>query len=265
MVAVERGCGSRSPGGVYLVTSLGRDGVPLRDCVIDPPIPVDAQAVGLSPQGMAPARTSLGHVRILDWVGEGFYPNTADYVEEVALFGSSRRVPKTFDFSLLTPKSQHVLCHPRAIVTNRVWLAGHLALSEGEEHSYLNRLRRAVGGGYCPFKGEAHPGVEPGAVMCAAMWWEVLLPKSVRFDEDPEGFEAQCRRDQSVVRRMPSFSYEGYTLPDRDRWVPEFALGAFLALPISRIEVVRDPEEGSHLEGLAKARRAQLPVVEVDE
>lgn len=272
MVAVARGCGTRSPGGVYLVTSLGGDGVPLADCVVDPPVPVDATAVGLSPQGMALARTSAGNTRVLDWVGAESYPNTADYVEEVALFGSSRRVPRSFDFALLTPKSQHVLVHPRAIVENRQWLwEGGTALSEGQEHSYLSRQRRAQGGGFCPFRGDAHdPDVEAlrqrrVEQMCAALWWEVLLPKSVRWDEDQAGFEAQCQRTQTVVRRMPSFSYEGYTLPDRDLWVPQFALGAFLALPITRIEVVSDPEEGAHREALAKARRAQLPVIEVEE
>ena len=138
---MSAGCGVRSPGGVYLVTSLGDGGVPLRECVLDPPIPVDATAVGLSPQGMAVARTSAGSTRVLDWIGEGFYPNCADYVEEVALFGSSRRVPRTFDFDLLTPKSQHVLVHPRAIVTNPDWVLAHRA-GDVDEHSYLCRLRR---------------------------------------------------------------------------------------------------------------------------
>jgi len=264
---VERGCGSRSPGGAYLVSALGDDGVPLRECVIDPPIPVDATALGLSPQGMALARTPSGATRILDWVGARDYPNVADFVEEVALFGSSRRVPKTFDFALLTPKSQHVLAHPRAVVDNPDWVLAHRAW-DGEAHSYLDRLRRGYGEPLppCPFRPDEHATPERLLLkMCAALWWEVLLPKTVRFDVDREGFEAQCQRTQSVVRRMPAFSYEGYTLPDRDIWVPQFSLGAFLALPVTRIEVVTDQEEGTHREALAKARRAQLPVLEVPE
>ena len=268
MVAVARGCGTRSPGGVYLVTCLGGEGVPLAECVVDPPIPVDATAVGLSPQGMALARTSAGNTRVLDWVGQESYPNTADYLEEVALFGSSRRVPRSFDFALLTPKSQHVLVHPRAIVANPDWVLNHRAVGFGVPRppsSWLRRLMARAGAEYCPFNPDRHEQGAHRPETCAALWWEVLLPRTVGFSDDVGMFEAQCQRRQWVPRRMPAFGYEGYTLPDRDVWVPEFALGVFLALPITRIEVVADPEEGSHREALAKARRAHLPVIEVEE
>ena len=258
--SVVRGCGSRQPGGVYLVTALGERGVPLEACVVDPPVPIDAVATGLSPQGMALASSSKGTTVVMDWVGTKSYPNVADYVEETALFGSSRRIPANFDFARLGPGSRHVLVHPRAIVTNRQWLVAH-ASPWSDERSLLGRLRRRRDGIFCPFKPQDHPAT----AMCAAYWWEVLLPGTVVFDADPAAFDEQCERERTVQREMPAFSYEGYTLPDRDIWVPQFALGAFLALPISRIEVVSDPGDMAHVENLARAAKSQLPVVEVPE
>jgi hypothetical protein len=269
LASVVRGCGSRQPGGVYLVTALGERGVPLEACVIDPPVPIDATATGLSPQGMVLASSSKGTTVVMDWVGTEAYPNVADYVEETALFGSSRRIPANFDFARLGPGSRHVLVHPRAIVANRRWLLEHRA-PWPVGRNFLNRTRERRGGALCPFKlpgghAVANPMDTGTDEMCAAYWWEVLLPGTVVFDADPEAFEEQCERERTVQREMPAFSYEGYTLPDRDVWVPSFALGAFLALPVTRIEVVSDPGDMAHVENLARAAKSQLPVVEVPE
>lgn len=260
--SVVRGCGTRQPGGIYLVASLGEDGIPLRECVIDPPAPVNAAALGLSPQGMALGiGASTGRIVVLDWVGAKDYPNVADFIEEVALFGSSRRVPATFAFDKLGPGATHVLCHPHAVLANRSWLNTHIA-PWAPENSYLGRLRgQSADGHYCPFKGGTHPA----DVMCAAFWWETLAPGTVTFDGDIEAFQEQCDRERLVTRRMPSFAYEGYTLPDRDQWVPEYLLGAFLGLPLTRIEVVTDPGDMAHVEALDRASKSGLPVVEVGE
>jgi len=261
--SVVRGCGTRQPGGVYLVSALGEDGTPLSECVIDPPFPVDASAAGLSPQGMTLGRGSGGRIVVLDWVGQEAYPNVADFVEEVALFGSSRRVPVNFDFASLGPGARHVLVHPRAVLANHQWLLGHRA-PWGDERSYLGRLRRRTDdGAFCPFRGDGH--LHPLGGPCAAYWWETLLPATVVFDGDIDGFELQCQRERRVRRHMPSFGYEGYTLPDQDVWAPEWALGAFLALPLTRIEVVSDPGDLAHVVALEKARKAALPVLEVEE
>jgi hypothetical protein len=272
LVSVERGCGARQPGGAYLVSALGPGGIPLERCVLDPPTALpDPTAVGLAPQGMTLAQGSGGRTLVLDWEGQESYPNVADYVEEVALFGSSRRVPVSFDFAQLGPGARHVLVHPRAVVENRGWLLAHLEYAAQDRGSFLARARSRFEPPrpWCPFRPDA-PGHVAGKSdtdtdpMCATLWWECLLPGTVRFDDDQERFEAQCERTLSVVRRMPAFDYEGYTLPDRDLWVPRFGLGAFLALPITRIEVVTDPEDKTHEPALDKARKARLPVVEVD-
>jgi hypothetical protein len=267
-----RGCGTRQPGGAYLVTALGEKGTPLENLILDPPVRVEAGPLGLATVGMVLARDRDDHALVLDWVGAEHYPNVADFVEEVALFGSSRRVPTTFDFATLGPGAQHLLVHPRAFVENRDFLIRHGVISEGEERSFLTRARRRQGGGFCPFEGGAH---DPDMAerlrrplylgMCATYWWELLLPSTLGYAPDVEGFEAQVNRERPTTRKMPSFEYEGYSLPEGDIWQPAFQPAAFLRMPISRIEVVRDPGDLGHEITLSRAAKAGIPVLEVDE
>jgi len=273
MVAVNvvRGCGVRQPGGVYLVTALSERGRPLEAFVADPPIPVDPARMGLSPQGMTLAAVpgKTGTV-VFDWVGAEHYPNAADYVEEVSLFGSSRRIPASFDFARLDAGSRHVLVHPRALVRDLGWLRENW-IEDVVGPSFLERALARAGRGSCPFRrdhddalGLAGAAPLPAGLFCASWWWQLLLPGTVRFSDDPDAFDDQCLRRMPVERRMPSFAYSGYTLPDRDVWVPDFAPGVILSLSISRIEVVRDPEDRTHEPALDRASRAGLPILEVD-
>ena len=260
--SVVRGCGTRQPGGVYLVSALGEGGVPLRDCVVDPPVAVDASAAGLSPQGMTLGRGSGGRIVVLDWVGQEAYPNPADFVEEVALFGSSRRVPVNFDFASLGPGARHVLLHPRAVLANHQWLLGHRA-PWGAEH-------RLPGAPAPPGPGRAS-SAPSRATATSTPWAGPAPPTGGRRSCPPRSSSTATSRASKpsasgsawCSRHMPSFGYEGYTLPDRDVWAPEWALGAFLALPLTRIEVVPDPGDLAHVVALEKARKAALPVVEV--
>jgi len=268
-VSVVRGCGVRQPGGTYLVTDVGARGIPLEALVVDPPRPLAPPlATTVAPQGMTlthpPAGAPAGSAaHLIDWVGVRDYPNVADFVEELALFGSSRRVPSTFNFAALGPRSKHVLIHPRAIVTNPEWPLRHrVAWEPVRTSNYFTRALHRTQTEECPF----HPPHELGATeMCASLWWELLLPGAVRFSDEGEVFELQCQRQEMVRRLMPSFGYDGYTLPDADEWVPEWQLGAFLQLPITRIEVVNDPEDMRHEPALDRARKASLPVEVVDE
>ena len=118
---VVRGCGTRQPGGAYLVASLGEGGVPIEDLVVDPPIPVVPDALGLATVGMLLAQKPTGEALVIDWVGAQHYPQPADYVEEISLFGSSRRIPTSFDFAKLGPGAEHLLVHPRASLANIDW------------------------------------------------------------------------------------------------------------------------------------------------
>jgi hypothetical protein len=265
--APERGCGRRSPGGAYLVTALGERGDPIETFVVDPPRVIDPTKMGLSAQGMALVVQNGKPPGVLDWVGAEAYPNAADYVEETALFGSSRRIPTSFDFGFLQPGSRHLLIHPRAAVTPES-AAGFALLDPlpgPPAPSVLDRALRRQGALSCPFQPKHEDPGGPLGEVCAAWWWEWLLPKTVQFASDEAAMERQSARWQAVPRAMPSFTYSGYALPDPDVWTPRWAPAIFLALPIHRVEVVRDPGDLRHEITLSRARKAGIPVVEVDE
>ena len=155
-----RGCGSRVVGGVYAEVKTGDEGVPIEAFLVDPPSPVDAQALGLTDKGVR--LVQLGDTwHVFDIIGENYYPYVADFVEEGRRMGVSRRLPSNLDFSKIDPeKSRLVLLHRRAIITN-VEEAGFLNLSH-----------------ICP-KGIA--GHEAGVLseMCAGLWWHDLSSKNL--------------------------------------------------------------------------------------
>lgn len=258
---VVRGCGTRQPGGAYLVASLGEGGIPLEDLVVDPPIVVDPQAIGLSTVGMLLAQTPEGKPAIIDWVGSEHYAQPADFLEEVSLFGSSRRVPTTFDFARLGPGATHLLVHAHADAVNRDWPLHERCFDRNEARpSFLSRALARRGHAWCPFKGD-HPKGE----FCSALWWELLDPTTLRYGSTVADFEAQMQRQAPVLREMPAFHYRGYSQPDQDVWRPTWRPAIFLRLPINRVEVVRDPGDMGHEITLSRASKAGIPVIEVDE
>ncbi len=114
---VRRGCGSRKEGGVYLECGLAVGGRPIEDFIFDPPLdeerlPIEWLKPSRTPQLFE--REGVNHVVI--WVGEDFYPNVFDFIEETRVAGASRRVPKTFDFSKLTASSRMYFVHAHAAV-----------------------------------------------------------------------------------------------------------------------------------------------------
>lgn len=256
--SLVRGCGTRQPGAAYLVCGLSEAGIPVEDLVVDAPIAVDPTGLGVAAVGMTIAKLDTGPV-LLDWVGSEHYAQPADFVEEVALFGSSRRVPTTFDFAQLGPGVEHLLLHARAGLADPTWpLERRPRTLFPVRPSFLSRARQRTRR-ECPFKGE-HPAGE----MCACLWWENLLPETVAHASLVDHFEAQVRREQPVSRRMPSFEYRGFCLPDADVWAPVWRPAVFLRLPVTRVEVVRDPGDLGHEVTLSRAERARIPVVEVD-
>ena len=98
-MAEKRGCGERVAGGIYLETRLGPNGHPLECFFMDPPGPVDAGGLGLSPRGVSLIAGEGGITHVWDWVGGDSYPNVADILEEGRRLGFSRRIASTADFS----------------------------------------------------------------------------------------------------------------------------------------------------------------------
>ncbi len=138
---VVRGCGERTPGGVYVEAGLGVEGRPIEDFLIDPPLPVPA---GLDlvnkPTLWQDERSGITHLLI--WVGAEYYPWPADFIEEAKAHGVSRKLTPFLDFTQLSDQSQMILAHPRA--RNTLWqdqalphtchkqLPGHAAASGGQ-------------------------------------------------------------------------------------------------------------------------------------
>lgn len=252
----ERGCGTRKAGGIYLVCSLSRDGLPIEDFLKDPPLPV-SEGLGLTAIGQTFLPTEYDEkgaiVRpsaVLDWVGEQFYPNVADFIEEVRRMGLSRRMSSSFDFSQIGPQTRIMMVHRKAIIKD----PEPYHRERKNKITILSEQRP-----YCPkWAGRLPVSLQTARThtspsyrdMCAGLWWEDL----VDVDE----------RDAVIgIRKMPSFSYFGYTTPKDAK--PEYEPGIFMVLPALRIEVVRDPENGLHEKAMEKALHADVAVTLVDE
>jgi hypothetical protein len=113
----RRGCGYREPGGAYLAVPLVADGMPVEHFLIDPPTPVDADALGLTALGVTLIERD-GVTHVMDIVGREHYPTVSEFVDEVRRLGVSRRVASTIDFAQITHNSRLLLLHPHADILN---------------------------------------------------------------------------------------------------------------------------------------------------
>ncbi len=228
-IPVERGCGTRKQGGIYAEFGMGPGGSPIEDFLVDPPIVINPQDLGLTPVGVRLVeRDGVWH--ILDWVGSESYKNTADVVEECRRFGLSRRLAKTLDFSKLTEQSRILLVHARA----------HTDVF----HLYADRW---IGVRYsrCPKRIEDH-NLPDYPDMCAGFWWEDLV-----------GGQPDTRVERAVVRRMPSFSYAAASQPDD--FEPVYKPAIFASFPIHRLVVIKG-KHNEHKPGVQAAGQSSLPV-----
>jgi hypothetical protein len=228
-----RGCGTRHRGGIYAGSELSDFGLPLEYFIVDPPQPIDDLA--LTPIGVKLIERD-GVTHVFDWIGSQHYPNVADFIEETRRFGLSRRLPKTLDFSRLTPRSRIVLVHTRAIITNH--------------QSYYDALPAAWVPG-CPKNLAQHDAAKSTLIdlpMCAGLWWRDI--------------ESAMPPDKPIDRQMPSFAYSAWPTPNIQ---PSYQPGIFLSLPITNLQVIRDPIAGTHEQAEAIAAQASLPVTTEDE
>jgi hypothetical protein len=139
-IPVPRGCGVREPGGVYLECGLSKNGRPLEEFLVDPPLPPPEgkgkEELANKPQlWVRTARTDpddpatdyvVMHpgteqpiVDILIWIGAEHYPHVCDCIEEGRRYGFSRKLNPNLDLSQLTRYSRMILLHPYAL--NTLW------------------------------------------------------------------------------------------------------------------------------------------------
>lgn len=218
---VKRGCGdTRIAGGVYLEVNLSPFGSPLEEFIVDPPVKLDMAALGITPIGMHFINGSL-----FDWVGSSHYPTPAHFVEEVRHHGLSRKIASTFDFSRITPQTEHLLIHAQAYVEN--W------------SDFDPRLT------YCPTNNSDH-GREAPQTICAGLWY-------MQADEDAAPGSGVCvwlpdRHHQFVCWNTPS--------------PMEFAPAIFMRFKASRLVVIDHADQSLVEERVERASRSGL-VVEV--
>jgi len=110
---IERGCGYRQNNSLYCVVESSPCGMPISYFIIDPP---------LFWRGACPLRSPMfvkdktGIYHIVLGIGKKYYPFVSDYITEASIFGISKKFPRNFDPSPLTPgKSKLILMHPRGI------------------------------------------------------------------------------------------------------------------------------------------------------
>jgi hypothetical protein len=112
-IPVERGCGFRSPGGVYVECGVGEHGTPFETFLLDPPHPLP-DGLDLANKAQLWDDAEHGVTHLLIWVGEAFYRYVSDFIEESKRYGVSRKLSPYLDVSRLSQQSRMLLAHPKA-------------------------------------------------------------------------------------------------------------------------------------------------------
>lgn len=203
-----------------------------RMLVLDPPVPIDIEAIGLQAIGVKMFERN-GVYHILDWVGENHYPNVADFVEEALAVGVSRRMPSNLDYSRITPDSRLLLVHKKAFLDGR---------------SDLQNSTPA-----CPSITPSHDGTIDGMVpMCVRHWWN-----------DLEGGTLVTEGGREVARALQcGASYTGWRRANRSLY-PVRMPAIFASVKLSRLALVRDTAGGDR-DTAARLRAAGVAYTRVE-
>lgn len=247
---VQRGCGFRMAGGVYLTMPTGPVGHPIECFLHDPCQQIEASLLGLSPIGVSLFEDASGTTHVIDWIGSDNYPNVADFIEETRHYGVSRRVAKTLDFAKLGPGSRLFAAHSRAWISN----AGEWYKSSGPEDVDWHPCPAHTAYSHCgrglpvPHPLQAH--VQGGT--CGRLWWHDVTGGKLSADGTGEYW-----------RLIGSTTYQAEPRPEGI--TPVYDLAIFGAFPIAQVEVVADREGGTHESAMIAASQARLPLVLCDE
>ncbi len=215
----QRACGKRVAAGVYAETRLSDQGQPIESFILDPPVPVDPAALGLTAVG--PQLIEIDGVwHIFDIVGRKYYHYVADMIEEVRRKGASRRLPRTLDFAKLSPESSLVLIHAKAVIENYegypqppAMMCPHL--------KHLSRLEE----------------------VCAGLWWHDIPEGDL--DRVETGF---------YQRSIPGgVTYRAHPRPEGVQ--PDYQHGIFMRLPVTNLTVIagRNVQEEKQAEAAFQA------------
>jgi hypothetical protein len=228
--------------------------MPLEHFLICPPLLVDGEALGLSERGVTLHEID-GVTHVFDIVGRKHYPNVADVIEETRRMGASRRIARTADFGRLTAESRLILLHQHASIDNAVdlWKA---FVDESTEYTQPTMKDWPIHG--CP-QHHDHSALPASPLhntaMCQALYYQDVTGGDALYDP--------TQPPRAVSRTIGETSYQAQARPDG--FHPEYSLAAFASFPIHAIEVIRDPEDGTHEDTYDRSLLSGLPVELVDE
>lgn len=235
-----RGCGDRTPGGLYIESGLGPGGVPLEHFLVDPPLPVpDGLDLVNKPQIVEDTETGIAHLWL--WIGAEWYPYCPDYIEETRHLGASRKLNPQLDLSRLTPGSRMILVHPAARNTL------------GQEQQPPDACAKRVPGHV--LEQDAHAPEEsasPAAGPCLFKTYE-LIPREAAADES---LPIILNGSTWYARRIGSTTY--FYAPSGES-AEGLEPGVFAALPITGFALIRHPDGSVNESVREKLDAANLP------
>lgn len=258
-ISVERCCGFRTEGDVYVECGLSPFGRPIEYFLMDPPVryQLPVQYVGVRPFQRKDPETGEMVVHLLDHVGRDNY-RVADMVEEIRRYGLSRKIPKTQDMSVFIPgKSKIFLSHSEAMVLN---------LDKYRTQILPNNLEWFCCSPYENIYAEhtdkkAFPKFPDDC--CSGFWWYDVPPgKYSKLSFLINNKDILKVFPNPVVVDMPTFHYIANERPAD--FEPEYQEAIFAAFPITAIAVIaaRDNSHKGTLDRIQK--QSHIPVFESD-
>jgi len=256
-----RGCGRRKAGCAYLMTDLSPYGLPLSHFLFDPPKTPEELGVErsrIAHQGISMIERILeietGTMSVFhawDFIGAGSGPGpknqgywfVPDWIEEGLRYGWSTLIPSTADFSKLTVNTRVIAVHPHCKILNPVpyWenTVNRLTFCLSEDimthTAHRAELEQMAGGEW------------PTDYHCISHLWQAVDVGETSSSE------------RHIRRLMPWGEYDAWRSPPDV--LPVWELGVPMWRPISRIEVVQDPNTGRHEELAEKISKAQSAFV----
>lgn len=248
---IERGCGRRKKGGVYLETPTSPDGAPIDAFLLEPPTPYDAECnVGVVLVDVV-GQDGATVTHVVDFVGREHYPWPADFIEEAARYGVSRRIPATLDVSRLTDRSRLVVVHARAILADAA--VADRATRVQAQHTIDAAYERCAA--YATARHQHNDGATErhsiDQTACSRRHWWHAEPTT--DGTDTRG--VPMRRFTAAVTYPVSLTPAGYADVFEERAetaTPRWASGVVAVFPLGRITVIRDPSAPGTTDALAR-------------
>jgi hypothetical protein len=215
---VERGCGTREEGGVYLEVGFSQEGVPMKYFWADPPV---AHEVDKEIGQALVRREDTFHV--IDWIGASGYPYPTDILEEARSYGLSRRISHNFPFERLTEESRIILVHGRAVTSDpaQAWHAEEEIFDHTEASRIFSTCLHMERTGH-----DDH--LSAPAVPCNRFWY----------------MDAEANGEANASPGTRSIASTEYPVVDADTDL-DMESGIIASFPISRFATI-EARDGSH-------------------